>query len=157
VYTGKGSLYQVYIGTGYRIKDFSIGFNAGYVFGKLDYTKGFAFTDSIGEYNIQNATSVKVSGFIYNVGIQYKKRGLRKKHPKYTLRQTYLSLPVHRAASNIKMTSRTSSQWERDISIWLMYLRSIDSPLTYSEQKKAKSPYHIASPSASLQATRTGG
>ena len=143
VYTGKGSLYQIYLGSGYRIKDFSIGFNLGYVFGKLDYTKGFAFTDSIGEYNIQNATSVKVGGFIYNVGIQYKKRVL-KKSTQNTLKTDVFVTAGAQGSSNVKMTSRTSSQWERYINV-ADVPTVIDTPLAYSEQKgKIIIPYNFS-------------
>lgn len=143
VYTGKGSLYQVYVGAGYKIKDFSFGFNAGYIFGKLDYTKGFAFTDSIDAYNVQNATSMKVNGFTYNVGIQYKKRIL-KKSPQNTLKTDVFVTAGAQGSSNIKLNSRTASQWERYINISDVPT-VIDTPLNYAEQKgKVKLPYNFS-------------
>ncbi|MCW3124455.1 MAG: hypothetical protein JWO03_113 [Bacteroidetes bacterium] len=143
VYTGKGSLYQLYIGTAYKIKDFSIGINGGYVFGKLDYTRGFAFTDSIDAYNVQNATSIKAGGFIYNVGLQYKKRVL-KKSPQNTLKGDIFITAGVQGSSSVKINSRTSSQWERYINLSDIPT-VIDTPLNYAEQKgKITIPYNFS-------------
>ena len=143
VYTGKGSLYQLYIGSGYKIKDFSIGFNAGYIFGKLDYTKGFAFTDSIDAYNVQNATSMKVGGFTYNVGIQYKKRVI-KRSPQNTAKTDVFVTFGAQGSSGVKLNSRVASQWERYINIGGIPT-TVDTPLSYAEQRgKVVMPYNFS-------------
>ena len=143
VYTGKGSLYQLYVGTAYRIKDFSIGINGGYVFGKLDYTKGFAFTDSIGAYNVQNATSLKVGGFVYNIGIQYKKRVL-KKSPQNSLKSDIFITAGAQGTTSVRLNARTSSQWQRYINLSDVPT-VIDTPLSYAEQKgKVTIPYNFS-------------
>jgi hypothetical protein len=143
VYTGNGSLYQLYVGAGYKVKGFSIGFNAGYIFGKLDYTKGFAFTDSIGAYNVQNATSLRVNGFNYNVGIQYKTR-IRKKSSQNTLKSDVFFTVGAQGATNVKLNSSTSSMWERYINV-ADVPTTIDTPLNYAQQKnKVTLPYNFS-------------
>ena len=143
VYTGSGSLYQIYVGTAYKIKDFSIGINGGYVFGKLDYSRGFAFNDTIGAYNVQNATSMKVGGFIYNVGLQYKKR-IIKKSPQNSAKTDVFVTVGAQGTTNVKLTSRVSSQWERTIDLSGVPT-IIDTPLNYAEQKgKVTIPYNFS-------------
>lgn len=143
VYTGQGSLYQFYLGTGYQIKGFSIGVNAAYLFGRLDYTRGFAFTDSIDAFNVQNATSLRVSGFLYNVGVQYKKRIL-KKTTQNTLKTDVFFTVGAQGSSNVKVNARTSSQWERYINISDVQT-IVDTPLSYAEKRsKMVIPYNFS-------------
>jgi hypothetical protein len=73
-YKGKGSLYKVYVGTGYRIGGFSLGINFGYLFGGQDYSKGYQFPDSLNMLNVRSTTNMRVSGFLYDLGLQYKIR-----------------------------------------------------------------------------------
>ena len=57
LYSGSGSLYQVYVGAAFKIKGLSIGANVGYVFGKLQYQKIVAFNDTLNNYDTRNIKS----------------------------------------------------------------------------------------------------
>ena len=72
LYEGTGGLNQAFIGSGIRIKNFSIGFNIGYMFGSKDYSTKLTFiNDSVYYYlsNSQNKTTL--GGLFINGGIQY--------------------------------------------------------------------------------------
>lgn len=110
--SGKGSLYQFYIGTAYKWKGLSLGINVGYVFGKLDYTKGFEFTDTLGLLNVRNASAMRVNGFIYNIGLQYKTR-IKKRTNENGLRSDINFTAGVYGASAVKLTTTTDAYWQR--------------------------------------------
>ena len=72
-YNGDGGAFLASLGTGVAIKNFSIGFNFGYLFGKKEFgTKRILINDTVG-YNPSNYTNEASFGDIYgNAGIQYK-------------------------------------------------------------------------------------
>lgn len=133
VYSGKGSLYHVYVGAAYQIKGFSFGFNVGYLFGGLDYTKGFAFTDSISAYNVHNISTLNVGGFKYNVGVQYKKRIL-KKGSQNGLKTDLFVTAGAQGSTSVKLGSTLSSLWQRSLSAGEV-TAIIDTPLTVTNKK----------------------
>ena len=47
IYEGSGGVNEAFIGTAIRIKNFSIGFNTGYLFGDKDYDTKLVFIDSV--------------------------------------------------------------------------------------------------------------
>ena len=49
-YAGNGGSYQAYLGMAYGIKHFSIGFNAGYMFGNKEYTTKLLFINDTVSY-----------------------------------------------------------------------------------------------------------
>jgi len=69
-FVGSGQLYQAYIGNGFNIKGFSVGFNIGYLFGTQNRQ---TFVDLI---NVNNALDnikrqeVLANGFVWNAGLQ---------------------------------------------------------------------------------------
>ena len=74
LYEGNGGVNQVHLGTGVKYKNFSIGINAGYMFGSKDYSTKLTFiNDSVSTYyymsNSENKTTF--GGFFINGGIQY--------------------------------------------------------------------------------------
>jgi long-subunit fatty acid transport protein len=141
-YTGKGSLYQAYLGTAYKIKDFSIGINAGYVFGSIDYTRGYVFPDSIQAYNIQNLSTTRVYGFIYNVGIQYRHR-IMHKTTQNTLKSDVFFTIGAQGTSNVNLNTRVSSMWERYTGTSPEVV--IDTPLNYADKiGKITMPYNFS-------------
>jgi len=72
LYEGSGGLNQVNIGTGVKIKNFSIGFNAGYSFGNKDYSTKLNFiNDSVLYYKSNSEAKTRFGGFFLNVGLQY--------------------------------------------------------------------------------------
>jgi hypothetical protein len=112
-FTGKGSLYQFFVGTGYRYKAFSFGVNAGYVFGQMRYNRAFEFTDTTASIvNTRDASTYRVNGLVYNLGVQYH----------YTLKhrtkQNHLKSDINLVAGiqgsgGIKLNSQNYTQWER--------------------------------------------
>ena len=142
VYNGNGSLYQVYLGSAYKIKGFSFGANGGFCFGKLDYTKGFAFTDSINAYNINNVSTMRVSGFVYNVGVQYKTRIFKKGSTSGRKNDVFFSVGAQGTA-NVKLNTRVSSLWNRSLGSTVPI--TIDTPLNYADKLgKLTLPYNFS-------------
>jgi hypothetical protein len=142
VYTGKGSLYQVYLGTAYKIKDFSIGINAGYLFGSVDYSRGYSFPDSINAYNVQNLSTTRVYGFIYNVGLQYRKRIMKKTTQNILKSDVFFTIGAQ-GSTDVNVSTRVSSNWQR-------YYNSaspvtVDTPLSYADRiGKITIPYNFS-------------
>lgn len=72
LYEGTGGINQVNIGTGLRIKNFSIGLNTGYTFGTKDYSTKLEFiNDTVTYYKSNTQTSSRFGGFFLNLGVQY--------------------------------------------------------------------------------------
>lgn len=74
-YEGSGTLYNLSWGNGFKYKGFSVGFNVGYLFGKLNNnTFASPFLNGAIDYNgytTWSFTNTKVSSFIWNAGAQY--------------------------------------------------------------------------------------
>ncbi len=143
IYRGLGSLYQVYAGTGVQFKGFSVGFNAGFLFGKLDYAKYALFPDSVGALNSRNVSFYKVNGFIYNVGVQYR-YVLKKRTKENELKQDIILTLGAYGSSQMPTSTRLTSYWER------FYYASDGSTYitdTVSSIKDSRSkitlPYHV--------------
>jgi hypothetical protein len=142
VYTGKGSLYNVFLGTAYKVKDFSIGINAGYLFGSMDYSRGYVFPDSITAYNIQNLSTTRVYGFIYNIGLQYRHRILKKTSQNALKNDVFFSVGAQ-GTTNVKVNTRVSSMWERYTGTDPQVM--IDTPLNYADRiGKITLPYNFS-------------
>jgi hypothetical protein len=72
-YNGDGGAFLASMGTGVAIKNFSIGFNFGYLFGKKQFGTKRAFVDDTVAYNPLSYLTQASFGDIYgNAGIQYK-------------------------------------------------------------------------------------
>lgn len=72
LYQGSGGLNQVNIGTGVKIKNFSIGINAGYSFGNRDYSTRLSFmNDSVIYYRSNTQAKSRFNGFFIDAGLQY--------------------------------------------------------------------------------------
>lgn len=76
-YEGNGTLYNLSWGNGFKYKGLSVGFNIGYLFGKLNNNSFSSPLNVDGSYD-NNAyttwsfTNLKASSFIWNAGAQYK-------------------------------------------------------------------------------------
>lgn len=69
---GDGGAYLVSAGTGFKIKNFSLGFNGGYMFGKKDYSARRNIINDTVQYNSGNFQTKTIYGNLYfNAGIQY--------------------------------------------------------------------------------------
>lgn len=89
LFTGDGGSYLASIGTGFSLfskmrsndknepigeEKLSVGFTAGYYFGKKEYdTKRTLFNDSVSYYQANYETRTNFSNLNFNIGIQYKK------------------------------------------------------------------------------------
>ena len=72
-FTGEGGAFLPSIGTGVAIKNFSIGVNVGYLFGKKEFSSKRALLNDTVQYNASNHTTRASFGKIYfNAGAQYK-------------------------------------------------------------------------------------
>jgi hypothetical protein len=72
LYEGTGGVNQAHLGTGIKYKNFSIGINAGYMFGSKDYSTKLSFiNDSIYYYLSNSENKTTFGGFFINGGIQY--------------------------------------------------------------------------------------
>ena len=73
LYDGDGGTYLPSIGTGYKHKNFSIGLNVGYLFGKKNYsTKRGFYSDTIEYYQSNHENTTTFGNIFFNAGMQYK-------------------------------------------------------------------------------------
>lgn len=74
-YEGSGTLYNLSWGNGFKYKGFQVGFNIGYLFGKLNNnTFGYPLANGSldqNAYTTWSFTNTKVSSFVWNAGAQY--------------------------------------------------------------------------------------
>jgi hypothetical protein len=72
---GDGGAYLASIGTGVRIKNFSIGANVGYMFGRQDYSSRKSIINDTVAYNSGNfETKTSYGNLYFNAGLQYQIR-----------------------------------------------------------------------------------
>jgi hypothetical protein len=72
-FTGDGGAFLATAGTGFAIKNLSLGINFGYLFGKKEYSTKRDFVNDSVAYNSSNHSTKTSFGNIYtNAGIQYK-------------------------------------------------------------------------------------
>jgi hypothetical protein len=74
LYEGNGGINEAFIGTALRIKNFSIGFNSGYLFGSKDYNTRLGISNDSADYfySANYQTRTRFGGVFLNAGIQYK-------------------------------------------------------------------------------------
>lgn len=71
-YEGSGGVNEAFIGTGIKLRHFSIGFNVGYLFGNKDYSTRLEFiNDSVNYIKSNSETITSFGGVSFNAGIQY--------------------------------------------------------------------------------------
>lgn len=71
-YTGSGGVYKVFLASGIRLKDFSIGVKANYLFGTLKYVNMLFLTDSaINAYYSRSQESKSFGSILLEGGIQF--------------------------------------------------------------------------------------
>ena len=72
LYEGTGGVNDAFIGTGVRIKNFSFGVNAGYLFGNKSYNTRLTFlNDSVNYLKSNSSTKSDLGGLSFNAGFQY--------------------------------------------------------------------------------------
>lgn len=93
IYEGQGGINKAYIGSALQLKNFSFGFNTGYLFGEKDYSTQLSFNNDSVQYSKANyANKGQFGGLFFDLGAQYKVR-LKK--------ETYLRLGAY---TNLKST-----------------------------------------------------
>lgn len=70
-YIGNGGTYTGMWGTGLKVKDFSVGVNLGYMFGKIGTNKTVKFLNNEAAFDNYERIDQHITGFIYNLGMQY--------------------------------------------------------------------------------------
>src|SRR6185436_7057057 len=72
-FIGDGGSYLFNTGTGFAIKNFSVGINAGYLFGKKDYsTRRLFINDTVAYSSSNHQTKTNFGGIFFNTGAQYR-------------------------------------------------------------------------------------
>ena len=70
-YEGEGGINQVYFGNGFKIRNFSVGLNASYLFGDLIYFSRDSFPRASNFLSTKYSKTTRVSDFYYSFGMQY--------------------------------------------------------------------------------------
>lgn len=71
LYSGSGGLFQIYWGNAFKLcKGLSLGLNASYIFGNLNYTKA-AEIDGENFFNAMSSRTLDLDGIYLSAGIQY--------------------------------------------------------------------------------------
>lgn len=73
VYEGSGGINEAFIGSALKIKNFSIGFNSGYLFGSKDYSTRLSISNDSAEYFYAThyQTTTRFGGIFFTGGLQY--------------------------------------------------------------------------------------
>jgi hypothetical protein len=72
-FNGDGGSYLANFGTGFAIKNFSVGVNGGYFFGRKDYsTRRIFINDSVAYNNSNQETKSTFGDLFFNMGMQYR-------------------------------------------------------------------------------------
>lgn len=71
LFAGDGGTYRFVWGNGVRFKNFSVGVNLGYLFGKLSNRRQVYLLDDFNSYYVETRKDIGVSGFNWNFGLQY--------------------------------------------------------------------------------------
>ncbi len=69
--SGEGERYKLYFGTGLRYKGLSAGFNANYLFGKVNRDLFVDFGNTIDFQNDISTSGISTNGWIWDFGLQY--------------------------------------------------------------------------------------
>jgi hypothetical protein len=74
-YEGSGGLYRAFLSTGYRIGNFSVGINAGFLFGQQDIASRRTWVNDTTFYMSSNhVTNTSYQKFAFDGGFQYKQK-----------------------------------------------------------------------------------
>lgn len=72
LFQGQGGLYRFYAGGGYKFGNLSVGINASYLFGTINYTDILAFPESLNAYNTRRQEMRRLGDFLFDAGVQYR-------------------------------------------------------------------------------------
>ena len=72
-FSGDGGSFLFNTGTGFAFRNFSVGINAGYLFGKKDYsTRRIFINDTVGYAASNHQTQSNFGGIFFDAGVQYR-------------------------------------------------------------------------------------
>lgn len=71
-YEGEGGINQVYLGNGFKVKNFSVGINVFYLFGDMVYFSRDSFPKASNFFNTKFSQTTRVSDMHYSGGLQYR-------------------------------------------------------------------------------------
>ncbi|MBL7752715.1 MAG: hypothetical protein JNN29_15135, partial [Chitinophagaceae bacterium] len=109
-YRGEGGAYQATFGTGFAIKNFSIGANLGYLFGKKDYSSERTLINDTVTYARGNfQTKASFGGIFLSGGLQQK--FILSRHEKTKAEKTVLRLGVY---GNLKRDLNANKDFFRE-------------------------------------------
>lgn len=93
IFEGNGGLNRVFAGTSYNItKDLSVGINANFMFGSLNYLQTVTF-DSINFLNLMSERSRAINDLCFDAGVQYQ-HTLNEEREMFLLAGLAVSLPA---------------------------------------------------------------
>ena len=70
-YNGGGGINQFYWGNSFKIRNFSAGLNASYLFGNIVNSRKVIFSDTSNSYNFASIKTINISDFYFNYGMLY--------------------------------------------------------------------------------------
>ncbi|MEW6468518.1 MAG: hypothetical protein AB1458_06320 [Bacteroidota bacterium] len=79
VYEGNGGVNELYWGNGFSYKNFAIGLNAAYLFGRSNYISRDSFPSAGNFFSTKVTRSTDYSDFYFKLGLQYKTRLFKNK------------------------------------------------------------------------------
>ncbi len=103
-YFGTGGLQNIYIGSGFKYKGLSIGFNTHYVFGSTTKFTFIEYLQASESFDVGQSVNTLTNGFLWNLGAQYEQK-LPNKNLMLTVGGTY-QLPT-------TLETESSETWER--------------------------------------------
>lgn len=99
-FNGSGGTYKFMGGLGFKYKDFSVGVNAGYLFGRISHSKVVRFPDLPFAYNNDFSRRYNTSGWLFDIGTMYT----------FTLNKKALEKEENTAPNYLTIGLRYSSQ-----------------------------------------------
>ncbi len=105
-FSGNGGLNQAYIGAAFKLfKNFSAGFNFGYLFGDISKYRSVFIPDDPYSYNIRIKNDIEVGSIYLNYGLQYNKNF---KNNYSLVLGTRFNLPINISAKHTQLCERYS-------------------------------------------------
>ena len=114
-YRGQGNRYRVNIGQGLGYKGLSLGMNVGWILGTANFASTIELVDSSNNfaYNEARERSQFLSGFVWNVGLQYRLLLKAAKHQKSNLNTDWVIVLGAYGNRDQTLTSESSGLFRR--------------------------------------------
>lgn len=108
-YTGQGGTYKFLWGNAIKYKDFSMGVNLGYLFGKVTYNRSVTFSEILPARVNRFSNDYNLKGFLYDIGLIYTKV-LNKKEMEETKR-------IEKNTLNVGITFNSATSFDTESNI----------------------------------------